>query len=353
MQRFFEDSPDGPAIIVREEVLLPDYLPDELMHRNAELQTIADAVKPLLRKREPNNLLIHGKSGTGKTSCVKSIMKQLSEHSPSVLPVYVNCWECPTRAAVFNRILEAMQLPVPRRGLAADELLDKALQYIRNYSKPVLLVLDELDGLEEEELLYVIARSNEKPGIIFGIIGITNNPSFLSGLDPRTRSSLRFFELAFRDYSDEQLFAILKERAGAGLASGSWDERLLKKISAGVDDGSARIAIERLWKAARRAEDSGKSKIMLQDLADSENEAGVRPGAALTPIESKIVELLRQGEKDTDALYSLLKIDKSKRQFMNYLSQLEDKRIIELGEQPSAGGEERFRPKVCRLKPGI
>jgi len=353
MQRFFEDTPSGSSVIAREEVLLPDYMPDELLHRNAELQTIADAVKPLLRKREPNNLLIHGKSGTGKTTCVKSILKQLSEHSPSVLPVYVNCWECPTRAAVFNRILEAMQLPVPRRGLAADELFDKALQYIRNYSKPVLLVLDELDGLEEEELLYVIARANEKPGIIFGIIGITNNPSFLSELDPRTRSSLRFFELRFRDYSDEQLFAILKGRAGAGLASGSWDERLLKKIAAGVDDGSARIAIERLWKAARRAEDSGRMKITLQDLADSENEASVRSGAALTPVESRIVELLKQGEKSTDELYALTKFDKSKRQFMNYLSQLEDKRVIELSEQSAAGGTEKFGPKVCRLRPGI
>jgi cell division control protein 6 len=353
MRNFFEDTSSGSSVIAREEVLLPDYMPDELLHRNSELQTIADAVKPLLRKREPNNLLIHGKSGTGKTTCVKSILKQLGEHSLSVLPVYVNCWECPTKAAVFNRILEAMQLPVPRRGLAVDELLDRVLQYIRNYSKPVLLVLDELDGLEEEELLYIIARANERPGIVFGIIGITNNPSFLSGLDPRTRSSLRFFELAFRDYSDEQLFAILKVRAGAGLASGSYDERLLRKIAAGVEDGSARIAIERLWKAARHAEDSGRMRITLQDLADSENESSVRPGAALTPFEQGVVDILKQGGKNTDELYALLNFDRSKRQFMNYLRQLEDKRVIAMDAQPGAGGEDKFKPKVCRLRPGV
>jgi len=355
MQRFFEGVPVDSAIIAREEVLLPDYLPDELLHRNAELQSIADAVKPLLRKREPNNLLIHGKSGTGKTSCVKFLLKQLSEHSPAVLPVYVNCWESSTKAAVYSRIIEAMQLPVPRRGLAADELLDKVLQYIRNYSRPVLLVLDELDGLEEEGLLYVIARANERPGIIFGIIGITNNPSFLSGLDPRTRSSLRFSELQFREYSEEQLFGILEERARLGLAQGSWDERLLRKIAGSVDDGSARIALERLWKAARHAEDSGKARIMLQDLADSENEAGagVRQGAALTPIELRVVELLRGGKKSTDELYALTGFDKSKRQFMNHLAQLERKRVIEMSGQPEAGGEEKFRPKICQLREGL
>jgi len=350
MQRFFDDVPHEYGIVVREEVLLPDYLPDELLHRNSELQVIAEAIKPLLRKREPDNLLVHGKSGTGKTSCVKFIIKQLSEHSPAVLPVYVNCWENSTKAAVYNRILEAMQLPVPRRGLAADELFDKVLQYTKNYSKPVLLVLDELDGLEEEGLLYIIARANERPGILFGILGITNNHAFLSKLDPRTRGSLRFSELEFREYSDEQLFAILKERAGLGLSGGSWDERLLKKIAMSVDDGSARIAIERLWKAARKAEDSGKSKITLQDLADSESSESIRPGAALTSFENAIVEILKRGEKSTDELYELTKFDKSKRQFMNYLSQLEDKRIIELTEQPRAGGVEKFGPKVCRLR---
>ena len=101
MQKFFDDTPSGSSIIAREDVLLPLYQPDELRYRGNELQVMADAVKPLLRKRECMNLLIHGKSGTGKTSCAKAIMKQLSEHSPVVLPVYANCWESPTRAAVF------------------------------------------------------------------------------------------------------------------------------------------------------------------------------------------------------------------------------------------------------------
>jgi cell division control protein 6 len=301
------------------------------------------------------NLLIHGKSGTGKTSCAKAIMKQLSEHSPVVLPVYANCWESPTRAAVFGRIIEAMQLPVPRRGLAADELFDRVLQYVKNYSRPVLLVLDELDGLEEQELLYSVARANERPGILFGITGITNNPAFLAKLDPRVRSSLRFSELRFSEYSEEQLFWILKDRATAGLAPGTWDEKLLTKIARGVDDGSARIALEKLWKAARHAEDLARPKITLQDLADSEaeNEAAVRPGVALSETESKIVEHLRNGSRTTDELYDLLKSGKTKRMFMNYLARLEEKKIIQMDAQPETEASGRFGPKLCRLCPKL
>jgi cell division control protein 6 len=355
MQKFFEDTPPSSSIISREEVLLPVYQPDELRYRGNELQAMADAVKPLLRRRESTNLVIHGKSGTGKTSCAKAILRQISEHSPVVLPVYVNCWESPTRAAVFGRIIEAMRLPVPRRGLAADEVFDRVLQYAKNYSRPILLVLDELDGLEEEELLYSVARANERQGILFGIIGITNNPAFLAKLDPRVRSSLRFSELRFSDYSEEQLFWILKDRAIAGLGPGTWDEKLLTKIANGVDEGSARIALEKLWKAARHAEDLGKPKITLQDLADSEAEAesAVRPGAALTDMESKIVERLRNGSRTTDELYELLNSGKTKRMFMNYLSRLEEKKIIRMEAQPETGAEGKFRPKVCSLESGL
>ncbi len=348
MQKFFDDAPSASSIIAREEVLLPLYQPDELRYRGNELQVMADAVKPLLRKRQPVNLLIHGNSGTGKTSCAKAIMRQLSEHSSAVLPVYANCWESPTRAAVFGRIIEAMQLPLPRRGLAVDELFDRLLQYAKSYSRPVLLVLDELDGLEEQELLYSIARANERPGVLFGIIGITNNSEFLAKLDPRVRSSLRFSELTFPEYNEEQLFWILKDRAVMGLAPNVWDDKLLTKIARSVDDGSARIALSKLWKAARHAEDLDRPRITLQDLADSEaeTEQPVRPGAALTEMELKIVEQLRKGERTTDELYALLNFDKTKRMFMNHLARLEEKRIIKMEPQPENG---RFGPKMCRL----
>jgi cell division control protein 6 len=349
MQNFFDESTPEGLIIIKEEVLLPNYLPDELLHRDREMKTIAEAIKPLLKKREPDNQFIHGKSGTGKTSCIKFLINQLLEHSPSVLPVYVNCWETATKAAIYNKIIEAMELPLPRRGLSADELLERVLQYIKNYNKPVLLVLDELDGLKQQELLYVIGRANEKEGVLFGIIGISNNPEFISKLDPRTRSSLRFSDLEFKEYNEEQLFSILNDRASLGLAPDTYDERLLRKIARNVEDGSARVALEHLWKAAKHAENNGTSKITLQDLADSLDCENIREGARISETETRIIETLKQGEQTTSELFALLKFDKSKRQFMNHLSQLEKKGIITIEEQAVDSGE-RYKPKMCRLK---
>lgn len=346
MGNLFDDDGYESRIIMREEALLPNYLPDGLLHRDDELSAIAAAIKPLLKKRECDNLFIHGKSGTGKTSCVRFVMKQLSEHSPSILPVYANCWETPTKASVYNRIIEAMELPLPRRGLSNDEMLDRILQFMKNYQKPVLLVLDELDGLRHQDLLYIIARSNEKQGIVFGIIGISNNPEFVSRLDPRTRSSLRFSDMEFREYSQEQLYGILKDRAFLGLAESSYDEKLLRKIALQVDEGSARVALELLWKSAKHAENSGRASITLQDLADCD--LGVREGARVSGIEQEILDSLKTGGKTSLALFDELGKNTTKRQFMNHIYSLQDKNLVSTKEPPAQAG--KFASKVWELR---
>ncbi|MHC4753286.1 MAG: Cdc6/Cdc18 family protein, partial [Planctomycetota bacterium] len=139
MPNYFNERDEDQHIIIREEVLLPDHVPDELLHRHSELQGIAAAIKPLVTRRTPDNLFIHGPSGCGKTTCMRYILKQLAEHTPAVLPVYVNCWENPTQMAVYNRIVEEMRLPLPRRGLAVDEIFSRIKDYIKNYKKPIML----------------------------------------------------------------------------------------------------------------------------------------------------------------------------------------------------------------------
>ncbi len=350
MPNYFDGADKEPQIIRDESVLLPDYVPDELLHRERELQAIADSIKPLLTRRTPTNLFIHGPSGTGKTTCVKYILKQLGEHSSAVLPVYVNCWANPTQMAVYNRIVEEMRLPLPRRGLAADEIFDRILQFVKNYKKPVLLVLDEMDGLRHDKLLYVVARSNESR-LTFGIVGLTNNTELLSRLDSRIRGSLRFSEMEFGRYGEEQLLSILRTRAERALSPGSYDERLLLKVVRSVGDSSARVAIERLWKAAKHAEKAGRPKIMLQDLEDTLTAEPTfkLPELKLSSEELLLVEILRGGELGSSEIYErfLKKFPKTKRQIRNYLELLEKKGIVESRELEAEG---MLRPKMFRLK---
>ena len=350
MPNYFDGNADEPRIIKREEVLLPDYIPDELLFRDAELQVLADATKPLARGLSPTNLFVHGPSGCGKTASVKYILRQLSEYSSAVLPVYVNCWENSTQSAVYNRIVEEMRLQLQRRGLGTDEVFSRILQYIRNYRKPVLIVLDDMDGLQSEELLYVLSRANDK-GVMFGIAGIANDRMLLARLDARIRSSFRFSELEFRQYSDEQLVRILRVRAEHALSGGSFDERLLLKIARSAEDGSARTALELLWKAAKHADKSGRAKIMLQDAEDvlSSGHSFKLPELKLCSEEMLILDLLKGGDMESSALYErfVKHTPKTKRQIRNYLELMEKKGLI---ESEDLEGEGMLRPRVFRLK---
>jgi cell division control protein 6 len=252
--------------------------------------------------------------------------------------------------AVYNRIVEEMRLPLPRRGLAADEIFDRISQFVKNYKKPILLVLDEMDGLRHDKLLYVVARSNEQK-LTFGIIGLTNNKALLSKLDSRIRSSLRFSEMEFGPYSEEQLLSILRTRAERALSPGSYDERLLLKVVRSVDDSSARVAIERLWKAAKHAEKAGRGKIMLQDVEDtlSLEPRFKLPELTLSSEEVLLMEILKGGELESSDIYErfIKKIPKTKRQIRNYLELLENKGMVESRELPAQG---MLRPKVFKLR---
>lgn len=352
MPNIFDSNSESSCVIAKEEFLLPDYVPDEVLHRHSEIDFIANSIKPLISRKTPENIFIHGKPGTGKTMCLKYVVKQLMSHTSTVLPVYINCWENNTKLAVFNRIVEEMRLPLPRRGMASDEVFDRILQFIKNYNKKVLLILDDMDGLSQQELLYIIAKTNEK-GIMFGIIGVSNDKYHLAKLDDRVRSSLRFSELEFQPYSEDQLFLILKSRASAALYPNSFDDKLLQKIARHIGDGSARFAIELLWKSAKRAENSSRSKIMLQDFEDVSNtDPTFKLGELnLSPEESLILSTISSSEKDLESseLYSILepKLKLTKRHIRNYLSSLEEKGLIESFAVESSS---IIKPRIFRLK---
>ncbi len=370
MKQLFYNS-SGNGIIAKEEILMPDYAPPEALHREAELQEIAAAIKPLLKRKKMDNLFIYGPSGTGKTLCAKLILEQLKEQTSKVLSVYVNCWEYPTQMAVYSQIHQTMELALPRRGLATDEVFDSILETMKRENVTVLLILDEVDSLafhREQELLYTLSRANEKDGILFGIIGISNNIKFLASLDMRIRSSLRFTQMEFKEYTQEQLVSILKERAKLALAAGAWDDSLLQHCAriGCANGGNARLALELLWKSAKHAEKRDAKKIEFADFEAVLEKTTYEKKAkeikhlsfetsnlSLSEEERLILEILMKGEKTSTQLYDefQLKITKTKRQIRNYISLLEAKGIIETAEvEDPSNSDSMLKPRLIRLK---
>ena len=335
-----------PGIIAREEVLMPEYFPTELLHRQDEMQAVAEAVKPLTEGRQPENLFIHGDSGVGKTTCVKHVLKEMEEYTSRVKTVYANCWEYSTRMAVYSLIVQKLEEALPRRGLATDEVFSRIVEVMEKSGVRVLVVLDEMDGLffhDEEKLLYELSRSGKgKP--LFGIIGISSDPHLLAEKDIRVKSSMRLTDFEFKPYNKEQMTAILLERAKAGLMPGSWSSEVIGACAskAVARKSNVRVGLELLWKAAKRTEKAGRDKITVQDVEEVDGKCMYgkerQPVAENFEVRSKslseeeklILGLLKGGELLSTDVYSEFckKSVRSKRQIRNYLKELEAKGLI-------------------------
>jgi cell division control protein 6 len=254
----------GDGVFTREAHLAPDFVPPSLPGREAHLRELASLLQPAARGQKPASAFLHGPPGTGKTATARYVLRQLEEASSRALPVYVNCWQESTRLAVLSRIAVALRLPLPRRGLAEDEVLSRVMESLRRDQRVLLAVLDEVDRLEgRDRVLYDLSRAAEVHRVPAGTIAVSNDPTVLARLDGRVRSSLAARSLEFRAYSPPELKAILAERAKLAFRPGAVAPEAIAVAAAiaARSGGDARLALELLLRAGRHADEHGASQV--------------------------------------------------------------------------------------------
>jgi len=106
---FNKTTSSNGGVLRSETYLTTDYEPEEPIARNGEIGKIADAVRPLAKRRKPDNLLVYGPAGVGKTTCVKYVFDRLEEEA-GVKSVYINCWQYNTRSSLLTELLIAEQV---------------------------------------------------------------------------------------------------------------------------------------------------------------------------------------------------------------------------------------------------
>lgn len=254
-------------IFRNREILLPDYIPDELPHREAEIRRLAMTLAPSLRGEKPNNVFIYGLTGTGKTAVTKYVLKRLREKASNlgvrVVPIYVNVRHRETPYRVIADIAEAVGLRVPFTGLSTGEVYRRLVRYLSRKRGVYIVVLDEIDFLVRkhgDDLLYRLTRINEElENSRVSLIGITNSTTFLDHLDPRVRSSLGEEEIVFAPYNAEQLRDILEKRAAEAFQPGVLEEDVIPLCAAlaAREHGDARRALDLLRVSGELAEREG------------------------------------------------------------------------------------------------
>ena len=258
-------------IFKSREVLRHDYVPDYLPHRDEQILRLAEITAPTLSGSPCSNVLIYGKTGTGKTAVVKFVLKKLSEKAEEMdSPVkvcFVNCRLAGTEYRVLASLCSSINLKVPFTGLATGELFDRFRRKLKSQGIIFLTALDEIDALIKirgDTLLYELTRINESLGESkVSIIGISNDLKFKEFLDPRVLSTLSEEEIVFKPYNASELQDILVERAKIAFYDGVLTEGAVKLCAAlaAAEHGDARRALDLLRVAGEIAERRGENKI--------------------------------------------------------------------------------------------
>ena len=258
----FEREMAKDTIFKDRNVLSPHYIPDHLPFRDDEINRIMHALAPALKNKRTTNLFLYGKTGTGKTSSTKHVLKRLDDvkdkYNAPVEWSYLNCRIHNTKYQVLLKCAELLNPKSQFIGHPATYLYEQLIKAVEKQGITFVVVLDEIDKVKDlDDLVYSLTRSNDElqKGHI-GIIGISNRVNFKDRLDPRSKSTLCQEEMVFKPYNAEQLESILKERVEVGFKPGAVDISAITLASAfaAQESGDARYALRLLLRAGELAE---------------------------------------------------------------------------------------------------
>ena len=270
-------------IFDNKSVLQASYNPDNIPHREKQIEQEASILAPALRKERPSNLFVYGGTGTGKTLCTYYVMNEMlkrvrDNHLPLRIE-YINCKLrkiSDTEYRILAELIKKLGSNVPATGLPTDQVYNKFIETIEKEEKLMILIFDEIDQAVKkisDNFLYNLTRLNsELSKSQISLIGISNDLKFLDSLDPRVKSSLSEEEIVFPPYNALQLQEILRERAEKAFKKDVLEEGVIQKCAAYAarEHGDARRALDLLRISGEIAERAGERKVKIEhvDLAN-------------------------------------------------------------------------------------
>lgn len=258
----FQEPAREKPLIQSEAQLNPRAIPDTVVGREERISEIAEGIRPIIHGETPNNVLVQGPPGVGKSTCVHHILDRL-EGETNVKTVSINCWQYNTRPSLLAQLLIDLGYPTPRKGKPADELLTKLREWL-DKNRSVVIALEEFDQIKDAtKVVYDLQHIGEKAENDLGLILTSNESEIQTRLDPRSQSRLNCLTVSFDPYSKQELKAILEDRIEKAFPSGTVDgyvPDIIADVVAG-ENGDCRKALNMLLRATRRAEQENADSI--------------------------------------------------------------------------------------------
>jgi len=274
------------TIVKNKNILQSSYIPDQLPHRMEQVDSVASVISAALQGDKPSNIMISGKTGTGKTAVVKFIGNELRKADASGNAcefVYINCEVVDTHYGILHSIGSHNQddRNIPPTGWSTERVYGEMCNYIDSQGKVFIIALDEIDRLllkGSDDVLYHLLVINENlRNSKVSLIGISNNLKFVELLGPRVRSRLGEEKIYFRPYVREQLEDILRERAKLAFEEGTIEEGVIPycAVISAQETGDARRALDLLRVASDIAERDGDTVVTEAHVKSAKNKIEV------------------------------------------------------------------------------
>ena len=287
------------------DILRPSYIPDILPHRGEQMNQLASILVSALEGQRPSNVLLFGKTGTGKTACTKYIGKEIERavsNLNKVTFIYMNCEVVDTQYGVLqnigNKFIENFDERIPFTGWSTERVYNILREKIDEEKRVIVIALDEIDKLVSksgDDVLYHLCRINDDlKNAKVSVIGISNDLRFMEFLDPRVKSSLSEEKMVFPPYNADQLKDILEQRSKLAFDQDVLESSVIPLCAAlaAQEHGDARRALDLLRVSAEIADRNHVPVVTESDVIKAKNKIEldcVTEAIRTLPVQSKLV----------------------------------------------------------------
>jgi len=313
------------------EELSEDYIPDEVLHREEQIEKIKDIFQNFLDNKIGTNIIIFGVTGSGKTLLVKKVMKEMNN------AIYVSCDNTLT---AFKTLKTLFNL----NSKTHQEILETAIKELKK--NPKILIFDEIDKISRsEDFTKLMSNFNTiYRKTMVPIILITLKRDILNNMKTDVRKTLLFEKLNLPSYNAKELKDILKQRISK--IKLDVDEGIINYISAlAAQYGSARLLMNLLLRCIQKNDfsfdfiDGAFKQIIKEDWIDFIND--------INPTEREFLRTLLylcNDEKEVSAEELEKKLNITRQRIYQLINTFENYSVIisrheNLGR---AGGRKRF-----------
>ena len=179
-----------------------------LIYIRKQLMEIGKLMYSFIEDDYKQHIQIQGSRGIGKTAQIIYLTEEFQKKYDNISIHYINCNQHNTSYKVIKEILhDNSKLPM-------NKIINKFIEHFDNDNK-IFLILDEIDHLKDDKILYTITRELRLKNIY--LIMLTNKVSFYSSLSKDVQSSLNHKFFYFDRYDAHEGYEILKRRAEQGL----------------------------------------------------------------------------------------------------------------------------------------